>query len=57
MVVDADALVDIGKVPRTPRVRVLTPHPGEMARLTGKTVAEVQADRNRHRGARSPKRI
>jgi len=45
MVVDADALVDIGKVPRTPRVRVLTPHPGEMARLTGKTVAEVQADR------------
>ena len=24
---------------------VLTPHPGEMARLTGKTVPEVQADR------------
>jgi NAD(P)H-hydrate epimerase len=45
MVLDADALVDIAKVPPTDRVRVLTPHPGEMARLTGKTVAEVQADR------------
>jgi NAD(P)H-hydrate epimerase len=44
MVLDADAL--------TPqiagsggRVRVLTPHPGEMARLSGKTTAEVQQDR------------
>jgi NAD(P)H-hydrate epimerase len=27
------------------RTLVLTPHPGEMARLTGKTVAQVQADR------------
>ena len=45
MVLDADALVDIAKVSPTDRVRVLTPHPGEMARLTGKTVAEVQADR------------
>jgi len=25
---------------------VLTPHPGEMARLAGVTVAEVQADRS-----------
>ncbi len=24
---------------------VLTPHPGEFARLTGATIAEVQADR------------
>jgi NAD(P)H-hydrate epimerase len=27
------------------RTLVLTPHPGEMARLTGQTVAQVQADR------------
>ncbi len=45
MVLDADALVDIAKATPTDRVRVLTPHPGEMARLTGKTTAEVQADR------------
>jgi NAD(P)H-hydrate epimerase len=45
LVLDADALVDIAKVALAHRVRVLTPHPGEMARLTGKTIAEVQADR------------
>jgi len=45
MVLDADALEDVSKIPLTARVRVLTPHPGEMARLTGKTVAEVQGDR------------
>ena len=27
------------------RIRVLTPHPGEMARLAGKTTAEIQAHR------------
>jgi ADP-dependent NAD(P)H-hydrate dehydratase / NAD(P)H-hydrate epimerase len=27
------------------RIRVLTPHPGEMARLTGETTAEIQAHR------------
>jgi NAD(P)H-hydrate epimerase len=42
MVMDADALF-----PATGngRIRILTPHPGEMARLTEKTTAEVQADR------------
>jgi NAD(P)H-hydrate epimerase len=43
MVIDADALV--GQLALTNRIRVLTPHPGEMSRLTGKTTAEVQADR------------
>jgi len=47
-VVDADALNALaGSLRRTAKgkVRVLTPHPGEMARLTAKTVKEVQADR------------
>jgi len=50
-VIDADALnilagkpVLLGKLAKG-RTLVLTPHPGEMARLTGKTVAEVQAKR------------
>jgi NAD(P)H-hydrate epimerase len=44
MVLDADALA--GKVAGAAgRVRVLTPHPGEMARLTGKSTAAVQQDR------------
>jgi len=44
MVLDADALV--GQIKATDgRIRVLTPHPGEMARLTGKTIAEIQSDR------------
>ncbi|MBZ5725753.1 MAG: NAD(P)H-hydrate dehydratase [Acidobacteriia bacterium] len=44
MVVDADALVAQPPGP-TGRIRVLTPHPGEMARLTGQTTAEIQKDR------------
>ena len=51
LVVDADALTllargvaggvaALGDVPA-----VVTPHPGEMSRLTGRTVAEIQADR------------
>ena len=44
MVVDADALnALVDRRLRGPRI--LTPHPGEMSRLTRKTVAEVQADR------------
>jgi NAD(P)H-hydrate epimerase len=48
MVLDADALVALSSEPRPSGsgcTRVLTPHPGEMSRLTGKTTAEVQADR------------
>ena len=45
-VVDADALNALaGALPQTDKIRVLTPHPGEMARLTGKPVKDVQADR------------
>ena len=40
-VVDADALPAVAWRPGL----VLTPHPGEMARLTGKTTQEVQANR------------
>lgn len=50
MVLDADALNLLGRsagallrAARAPRV--LTPHPGEMARLSGRSTAEVQADR------------
>ncbi len=47
MVVDADALNAIAGTAfyGGGRVRVLTPHPGEMGRLTGMTTAQVQADR------------
>jgi NAD(P)H-hydrate epimerase len=49
MVVDADALnAFAGKtdlLDGTGRTMVLTPHPGEMARLAGMTVKEVEADR------------
>jgi NAD(P)H-hydrate epimerase len=45
-VVDADALNALaGNLPHTDKIRILTPHPGEMSRLTGKTTKEVQADR------------
>jgi NAD(P)H-hydrate epimerase len=51
LVLDADALNVLAKRPRVLNAAakrsslVLTPHPGEMARLTGFSVAEVQADR------------
>lgn len=45
-VVDADALNALaGALPQTEKIRILTPHPGEMGRLIGKSVKEVQADR------------
>ena len=45
-VVDADALNALaGNLPHTDKIRILTPHPGEMSRLTGKSVKEVQSDR------------
>ena len=43
MVLDADSLV--GFTGPAGRVRVLTPHPGEMSRLTGKPTAEIQKSR------------
>ena len=50
LVLDADAILafegDPGRlVGRDERHIVITPHPGEMARLVGKTIEEVQADR------------
>jgi len=50
LVIDADGLNALALQPelllaRQGRVTVLTPHPGEMARLTGRTVPEVEADR------------
>jgi ADP-dependent NAD(P)H-hydrate dehydratase / NAD(P)H-hydrate epimerase len=49
MVIDADALNALAANPGIlngrGRLLVLTPHPGEMARLVGKSVAQVEADR------------
>ena len=46
MVVDADALNALaGQRLRFHAPRIFTPHPGEMSRLMGKTVAEIQKDR------------
>ncbi|MBV9300613.1 MAG: NAD(P)H-hydrate dehydratase [Acidobacteriaceae bacterium] len=45
-VVDADALNALaGALPHTDKVRILTPHPGEMGRLIGKSAKDVQDDR------------
>jgi NAD(P)H-hydrate epimerase len=49
LVVDADALNALADATRSKtklgKNRILTPHPGEMARLTGKTVEAIGADR------------
>jgi ADP-dependent NAD(P)H-hydrate dehydratase / NAD(P)H-hydrate epimerase len=49
LVVDADALNLLAKLPdwpgRLPPGSILTPHPGEMARLTGMTIRDVNARR------------
>jgi NAD(P)H-hydrate epimerase len=50
LVLDADALNvlegDAGRLDRRRgRVTILTPHPGEMARLTGRSVFDIQSDR------------
>jgi ADP-dependent NAD(P)H-hydrate dehydratase / NAD(P)H-hydrate epimerase len=49
LVLDADALNALSDAPRFKgklgKNRVLTPHPGEMARLTGKTIEAIAADR------------
>jgi NAD(P)H-hydrate epimerase len=50
MVIDADGLNAIAEDPavlsrKASDSMILTPHPGEMARLTGKTVTVIEADR------------
>ena len=45
LVIDADALNLLAASPQTVRDAVLTPHPGEAARLLGIDTASVQADR------------
>lgn len=49
LVLDADGLNNLALIDNWPALRtaaiVLTPHPGEFARLTGASVADIQADR------------
>jgi NAD(P)H-hydrate epimerase len=47
LVLDADALnaLDPGDLKKRKKPTVVTPHPGEMARLTGLTSAKIQKDR------------
>lgn len=45
MVIDADGLNVLPQGPLGSNIRVLTPHPGEMARLAGVSTREVLADR------------
>ncbi len=49
LVIDADGLNvlagDISLLTKSPAPIVITPHPGEMGQLTGKTIREVQSER------------
>jgi NAD(P)H-hydrate epimerase len=49
MVLDADGLTNLTAIDDWPSRRagplVLTPHPGEFARLTGQAIGDIQADR------------
>ncbi len=49
VVIDADGLNNLTKIDRWHRLRrpamILTPHPGELARLTGRSIPDIQADR------------
>ena len=45
LILDADALNLLAQAPRRREAWILTPHPGEAARLLGTTAAAVQADR------------
>jgi hydroxyethylthiazole kinase-like uncharacterized protein yjeF len=50
LVIDADGLNALADSPRSRgrlgKHRVFTPHPGELARLTGKTIEAIEADRH-----------
>jgi len=45
LVMDADALNWLARKPQRKEEWILTPHPGEAARLLGSSAAEIQADR------------
>ncbi|MBS3822089.1 MAG: NAD(P)H-hydrate dehydratase, partial [Phycisphaerae bacterium] len=49
LVLDADGLNNLANIDDWPAIRrcplVLTPHPGEFARLTGRDISDIQSDR------------
>ena len=51
VVIDADGLNNLAKINNWPALRkcslVMTPHPGEFSRLTGRAVKDIQADREK----------
>lgn len=52
LVLDADGLNNLARIDNWPARRrcpiVLTPHPGEFSRLTGRAIPEIQSDRQAH---------